>query len=599
MKRAFTSLVKFALLVALSFVPTFVSADDMPWAEYDETTRTLTFRYDSNYESCSNKKYTLNKDKEEPAWLYIGFPDYESDSDTDESADDELEKIEGVETVVFDSSFASARPTTCYCWFSAMVKLKKIEGLQYLNTSEVTDMSKMFYGVLKMQSIDLRGLDTKNVTDMSYMFSDCVEARSLDLSTFDTSNVTDMSNMFYACDSLATLDVSNFNTAKVTDMSSMFTYCRSLKSLDLSAFRTQNVTTMETMFYGMGNLTSLDLSNFDTSSVTDMISMFKLCSLLTELDLSSFNTKKLKSMENMFNDSPLEVIYVGEGFDVSNASGSYIFGNCKFPNYDESKTGRSMANYTDGYLTLRRHFTVGDKQYNADGTDPVCKDLVEIEDKEVFSSDFTFTFADDGAATYYRKVSSSWSTLCLPFQFDASRQANNFQFFEISDVGSDAIKANEITGEVEAGKPVLVYTTFDSIFVMGKENTKVVLQPVSDDNMVGSFTEATVDNADGNYFISKDKFWSVSSILSGSKAENIKMAPYRAYIKTAGGNAKATSLDIVTDETDGISDTDTADSGNILDGAVLYDAQGQRLNAPVKGLVIVRKGNQTWKMLFQ
>ena len=36
----------------------------------------------------------------------------------------------------------------------------------------------------------------KNVTNMSYMFYNS-KATTLDLSSFDTSNVTDMSNMFY------------------------------------------------------------------------------------------------------------------------------------------------------------------------------------------------------------------------------------------------------------------------------------------------------------------------------------------------------------------------------------------------------------------
>ncbi len=599
MNRTFTSIVRIALFVALLAVPAFAMADDMPWVEWDETTKTLTFHYDSNYESCSNAKYTLNSGTEDPGWLLIGYPDEESSASTDETEDDAYENYNGPETVVFDSSFANARPTTCYSWFMDMIKLKKIEGIEYLNTSEVTNMANMFNGALIIPSIDLKHLDTSKVTDMSNMFDECCEVRSLDLSSFDTKNVTNMSCMFLGCDSLETIDLSNVNVEKVTNMEYMFAYCRNIKSLDLSMLNTCSVTSMDGMFYGMDCIKSIDLSNFDTSSVTKMALMFANCPSLTELDLSAFDTRNVRSIENMFLDSPLKAIYVGEGFDMSKAKGSYVFGNCKFPNYDESKLGASMANYTDGYLTLRRHFTVGDRQYNADGLDAVCKAQVEINDTEVLSSDFTFTFSGEGSAVYSREVSSAWSTLCLPFAFEASKQDGNVKYYEVSEVGSDLIKVNEITGEIEAGKPILVYTTDKSIIVQGKGETQTVLLPVADSQMVGSFTEATVDAADGNYIISKDKFWNAGSLLAESKAEAIKMAPYRAYIKTAGGSAKAASLDIVADDTDGIGGIDAENSGNILDGATLYDVQGQRLNAPVKGLVIVKKGNTTRKVLFQ
>ena len=122
----------------------------------------------------------------------------------------------------------------------------------------------------------------------------------LDLSSFDTSNVTNMSSMFYGCSSLTSLDLSNFNTSSVTNMQSMFSQCSSLTSLDLSSFNTSSVTNMDSMFSGCSSLTSLDLSSFNTSSVTDMQSMFSQCSLLTSLDVSGFNTSKVTNMSYMF-----------------------------------------------------------------------------------------------------------------------------------------------------------------------------------------------------------------------------------------------------------------------------------------------------------
>ena len=142
--------------------------------------------------------------------------------------------------------------------------------------------------------------NTSNVTNMSRMFYGCRSLTSLDLSSFNTSNVTDMSDMFDSCYSLTSLDLNNFNTVKATIMNYMFYNCLLLTSLDISGFNTANVTNMSGMFDSCSSLTNLDLSSFNTSNVTDMSYMFSDCTSLINLDLSSFNTLNLKNMLNMF-----------------------------------------------------------------------------------------------------------------------------------------------------------------------------------------------------------------------------------------------------------------------------------------------------------
>ena len=87
------------------------------------------------------------------------------------------------------------------------------------------------------------------------------------LSGLDTTNVTDMLRMFHSCSNLTSLDLSSFNTANVTNMGLMFSGCSSLTSLDLSSFNTANVTNMNSMFSGCSSLIYLDISNFDFSSI--------------------------------------------------------------------------------------------------------------------------------------------------------------------------------------------------------------------------------------------------------------------------------------------------------------------------------------------
>ena len=131
-----------------------------------------------------------------------------------------------------------------------------------------------WFALLSIERLDY--LDTSQVTDMSYMFTNCTGLQTLDVSNFDTSQVTNMSMMFYNCRGLQTLDVSNFETSQVTDMSYMFDACSGLQTLDVSNFETSQVTDMSSMFDACSGLQTLDVSNFDTSQVTNMRVCFSL-----------------------------------------------------------------------------------------------------------------------------------------------------------------------------------------------------------------------------------------------------------------------------------------------------------------------------------
>ena len=184
--------------------------------------------------------------------------------------------------------------------FSNLRKLKTIQDLENLDTSQVTDMSEMFDDCRGLTNLDVSHFDTSQVTDMSWMFSGCKKLTNLDVSHFDTSQVTDMSLMFEGCDNLTSLDLSHFDTSQVTNMSGMFYWCQSLTSLDVSHLDTSQVTNMSGMFENCDSLTSLDVSHFDTSQVTDMSGMFADCRNLTSLDLSHFDTSRVIYMTRMF-----------------------------------------------------------------------------------------------------------------------------------------------------------------------------------------------------------------------------------------------------------------------------------------------------------
>ena len=218
----------------------------------------------------------------------------------------------------------------CYIGYNVADSTEvKIEGLENLDTSNVTSMVCMFNSCRGLTSLDVSKFDTSKVTDMRNMFYNCRGLTSLDVSKFDTSKVTNMYSTFNGCGGLTSLDVSKLDTSKVTDMSSMFLNCSKLTSLDVRSFNTSNVTGMSFMFYDCSGLTSLDVSNFDTSKVTRMDRMFMYCSGLTSLDVSNFDTSKVTNMSNMFKSCYKLTSLDVSNFDTSNVTNmSYMFSDC-------------------------------------------------------------------------------------------------------------------------------------------------------------------------------------------------------------------------------------------------------------------------------
>ena len=190
--------------------------------------------------------------------------------------------------------------------------------ISLFDTSNVTTMREMFYGCSGLTELDLSPLDTSNVTNMSEMFVDCSGLTSLDLSKFDTHNVTDISWMFNGCSGLTSLDLSKFDTSNVTDMSYMFYECNALNYLNLSGWNTSNVTNMSYMFRDCSSLTTLDLSGLDTGKVTNMEAMFSGCSGLTSLDMRNADFTKVTRYSYMFYRVPSNINIIVKDADAEN-----------------------------------------------------------------------------------------------------------------------------------------------------------------------------------------------------------------------------------------------------------------------------------------
>ena len=504
------------------------------YAELNKGTRTLTFRRGL---SKSAGAYDLNVGNNTPEWS---------------TQKDDINKV------VFDASFANARPTSCYKWFDGCANLTDIEGIENLNTEKVTNMGSMFSGCYVLTPLDVSNFNTQNVENMSDMFYNCVSLTSLDVSNFDTQKVTDMSWMFNSCVSLTSLDVSNFNTQNVENMSFMFSWCEGLNSLDLSKFDTQNVTNMIYMFWNSSALTTIYVSD-------------------------KFVTTKV-SLED-------DDMFVG----CTSLKGA-------IDKYEDSKTDHTYANYKTGYFS-KLVGKNGEEKIGAAGETLAAENLI-LEDGKDFVAYEPFAAKD---ASYSRNIpeGSTWGTLCLPFAIDQN-QVKECKFYSLTGIDNDCITLESCEeGKIPAGTPVLFkMNENEQTLSISVQNAGIVTKPkaetnTEDVNLVGSFTKIGGNGNQGldknDYIIGKDKFWRVSDLDGGNR---VGIKPMRAYIHPANEYlARAAMLSI--GKGDGTTAIDNLNAISNDANAEYYDANGRRTNGLQKGLNIVKRGSKTYKIMVK
>ena len=300
----------------------YASLSAQPYVVFEEGTGTLTFRYDTYKPEGA---YDLNVGKNKPKWSSL---------------------FDKIKKVVFDASFANARPTSCYSWFESCFELSAIEGIEYLNTENVTDMSSMFQSCSYSYPLDLTSFNTANVTDMGSMFEHCRNLKSIFVSDkFVTDQITNGDKMFNDCTNLrgyndSKIDHNYANCSQPGYFDPGFEYAmfdNATETLTFSYKGFKPVTYYYVLFEGRAkpawsslfdkikkvvfdasfanarpkscywwfgeclNLTRIEgMENLNTEMVTTMEGMFYQCEALTSLDVTNFNTAKVTDMSLMF-----------------------------------------------------------------------------------------------------------------------------------------------------------------------------------------------------------------------------------------------------------------------------------------------------------
>ncbi len=204
---------------------------------------------------------------------------------------------ESIRKVVFDESFKDARPNSCYSWFNYCFNLKEIEGIENLNTSEVLNMKKMFYGCNNLIILDLRSFDMSNVNSIGQMFLGCSNLETIvcddDWKTYP--NIGGWSNMFIGCTKLK-----GYNSNKTDINYANPTYGYFTSTIDYKVDVTipsYNICTYSSTY-------DLDFTNIEG---------------LTAYVISAFNAS-----EGTLTLSPATTVKAGEGLLLKGNAGEYV-----------------------------------------------------------------------------------------------------------------------------------------------------------------------------------------------------------------------------------------------------------------------------------
>ena len=490
------------------------------YAEFDNATGTLTFRYKGVKPA---EAYDLNVKSNDPGW--------------------QAQKRK-IKKVVFDASFANARPTSCCLWFADCFYLTEIEGIENLNTEKVTNMVSMFSGCYALTSLDVSNFNTQNVEDMSLMFEYCSALSSLDLSKFNTANVKNMEDMFKECRKLSLLDLSNFNTERVKDMSSMFSGCSTLQTIFASdKFVTDQV------FYGVGMF-------FDCKNLKGFIDYIS-------------NTDKDKD------DNKYANYKTGYFIKLVGKNGEKKIGAA-----GEALTTENLVLDDGKDFVAYEPFAAKDASYS--------RKIKEGSTWGTLCLPFAIDQSKETECKFYRLTGIDNDNDCITLESceEGIIPAGTPVLFKMN--------KDEQTLSISVQNAGIVKEP-----VAGTNVTKPVAETASDVNLVGSFTKiGGKDNkglAEYDYIIGKNKFWRVSDLDDGN---GVGIKPMRAYIHPAYEYlARAAMLSI--GKGDGTTAIDNLNAISNDANAEYYDANGRRTNGLQKGLNIVKRGSKTYKIMVK
>lgn len=282
--------------------------------------------------------------------------------------------------------------------------------------------------------------------------------------------------------------------------------------------------------------------------------------------------------------------------------GSYAFYNCTnftgdfiLPSALESIGTDAFANTQDKNRLVFQSLPKGMQNGYHD-----CKmrRYVNLSDASYVSDD-AYAYLD--RASYVRTMTNTWGSLVLPYYMLLPSDAP-YSVFTIEKKTNDEVVLKRCTFILNSGVAYIVRRD-------GEEKTlnfqtdratqiRMKMQPADVGNLKFSGTYQAKEVTDG-YILAQDRFWNVAKLKAAApETQAVMVGPFRSWLEGTTANTSPSLSMRIGDSTTGIDNVAPLEMLNAND-AEYYDLNGKRLDAPMKGVNIVKRGNKTMKVIIK
>lgn len=282
--------------------------------------------------------------------------------------------------------------------------------------------------------------------------------------------------------------------------------------------------------------------------------------------------------------------------------GSYAFYNCTgftgdfvLPSALESIGTDAFANTQDKNRLVFQSLPKGMQNGYHD-----CKmrRYVNLSDASYVSDD-AYAYLD--RASYVRTMTNTWGSLVLPYEMLLPSDAP-YSVFTIEKMTNDEVVLKRCTFILNSGVAYIVRRD-------GEEKTlnfqtdratqiRMKMQPADVGNLKFSGTYQAKEVTDG-YILAQDRFWNVAKLKAAApETQAVMVGPFRSWLEGTTANTSPSLSMRIGDSTTGIDNVAPLEMLNAND-AEYYDLNGKRLDAPMKGVNIVKRGNKTMKVIIK
>lgn len=225
---------------------------------------------------------------------------------------------------------------------------------------------------------------------------------------------------------------------------------------------------------------------------------------------------------------------------------------------------------------------------------------VNLSDASYVSDDANAYAYLDGAS-YVRTMTNTWGSLVLPYEMVLPSDAP-YSVFTIEKMTNDEVVLKHCTFKLQPGVAYIVRRD-------GEEKTlnfptdrsveiRMKMQPTDVGNLKFSGTYQAKEVTDG-YILAQDRFWNVAKLKAAApETQAVMVGPFRSWLEGTTANTSPSLSMRIDDSTTGIDNVAPLEMLNAND-AEYYDLNGKRLDAPMKGVNIVKRGNKTMKVIIK